>query len=311
MPLVCPHCSRTNSGDARYCYFDGASLLGSSGPPEAARKTFLAPFVFPTGETCNTFDEFAHGCQRHWNVAVELLHKGYVQKFFGGLGRLDLAQAAQEAAAFPDRERGLDQFLSRLPAGNLSLPKLDVQPKLINLGNLKVGSASEFELNLENLGSRLIFGSVSSSCKWLAPTESGESKLFQFRDSTAIPIQIKGQHLRGAVKPLEATLMVESNAGTFKLKVLANVPILPFPEGVLAGAKTPREIAEKARLAPKQAAPLFESGAVANWYRDNGWIYPVQGPASNGLAAVQQFFEALGLSKPPKVTVNESYIRLT
>ncbi len=277
MALVCPHCSRTNCADARFCYFDGASLLGSSGP-ETARKTFLAPFVFPTGETCNTYDEFAHSCQRHWHVAVDLLHKGYVQNFFGGLGRMDLAQAAQEAANFPDHDRGLDQFLGRLPTTDIALPRLDVQPKLINLGALKVGVNSQLELNLENHGGRLVFGSVSSSCKWLAPTETGESKLFQFRDGAALSIQVKGQHLRAAAKPLEATLLVESNAGTFKLKVIATVPIVPFADGVLAGARSPREVAEKAKNAPKQAAPLFENGAVERWYQANGWTYPVQGP---------------------------------
>ncbi len=309
MALVCQHCSRTNCADARFCYFDGASLLGNAGP-ERARKTFLAPFVFPTGETCNTYDEFAHGCQRHWNVALDLLHKGFLQNFFGGLGRLDLVAAAQEAAAFPDRERGLDQFLGRLPTTDIALPKLDVQPKLINLGTLKVGANVQLELNLENQGTRLIFGSVSSNCKWLAPTESGESKLFQFRDDACITIQVKGQHLRGAVKPLEGTLLVESNAGTFKLKVIASVPIVPFVEGALAGARSPRDIAEKAKIAPKQAAPLFENGAVARWYQANGWTYPVQGPKSNGLAAVQQFFEALGLAKPPKVVINSAVIQL-
>jgi hypothetical protein len=310
MTLVCSHCSRANCADARYCYFDGASLLANAEPPATARKTFLAPFVFPTGETCNTYDEFAFGCQRHWNIAVDLLHKGFLQNFFSGLGRLDLAAAAQEAAAFPDRERGLDQFLGRLPTSDISLPKLDVQPKLINLGTLTVGVNSQLELSLENQGRRLIFGSVSSDCKWLAPTETGESKLFQFRDGATLAIQVKGQHLRGSVKPLEATLLVESNAGTFKLKVIASVPIVPFAEGALAGARSPRDIAEKAKAAPKQAAPLFESGAVERWYQANGWTYPVQGPVCNGLAAVQQFFEALGVSKPPKVSISSAVIQL-
>ncbi len=310
MARVCPHCSRTNCADARFCYFDGASLLGSGALPESARKTFLAPFVFPSGEVCDNYDEFAGGCQRHWHVALDFLHKGFLENFFAGLGRLDLAHAAQEAAAFPDRDRGLDQFLGRLPTSSISLPKLEVQPKLINLGTLKVGVHSQFEISLENKGTRLIFGSVASTCDWFGPAETGEAKLFQFRDGASIAIQVKGQHLRGAAKPLEGTLLVESNAGTFTLKVIASVPIVPFAEGVLAGARTPREVAEKAKHAPRQAAPLFENGAVAKWYRSNGWTYPVQGPASNGVAAVQQFFEALGLSKPPKVFINSAHIQL-
>ena len=58
------------------------------------------------------------------------------------------------------------------------------------------------------------------------------------------------------------------------------------------------------------AAALFASGAVEGWYRDNGWAYPVLEPAVSGLAAVQQFFEALGLTKPPVVEISETEIPL-
>jgi hypothetical protein len=88
------------------------------------------------------------------------------------------------------------------------------------------------------------------------------------------------------------------------------VPVKPFPTGVLAGAVTPRKIAEKARAAPKEAAVFFENGAVQQWYKDNGWIYPVQGPSASGLAAVQQFFEALGLTPPPKVRLSINSLSL-
>jgi hypothetical protein len=310
MTLVCPHCTRVNSAHARFCYYDGASLLANATPIETARKTFLAPFVFPSGVTCNNYDEFAEGCQSHWDTAVEMLHEGSLKTFFSGLGRLDLAAAALEAAAFPDRERALDLFLARLPTTRFALPKLDVQPKLINLGTLEIGHASQFELQLENFGDRLIFGSVTTNVPWLVASDANEVKLFQFRDRAVIAIQVKGQHFRAQQKPLEGSIVIESNAGTFRLKVIATVPIKPFPEGVLAGSRSPRDLAEKAKVAPRQAAPLFESGAVAAWYQSNGWIYPVSGASFSGLAAIQQFFEALGMSKPPKVFVTTPHIQL-
>jgi hypothetical protein len=310
MTLVCTHCSRTNSADARYCYHDGASLLGSASPALAAHQTFLLPFVFESGMVCQDFNEFALGCESHWDAAVEMLAEGSFQQFFKGMGRMDLAQLAKEAANFPDRDRGLDQFLGRLPTSNLAPAKLDVQPKLINLGTLKIGQNSQLELCLENQGSRLIFGSIGANCSWLTATDSGEAKLFQFRDSATITIQVKGQHLRAGVKPMEGNLLVESNAGTFSLKVIATVPIQAFPDGCLAGARSPREIAEKAKAHPNEAGTLFASGAVARWYQTNGWTYPVQGPASNGMAAVQQFFEALGVSRAPKVFISEPRIHL-
>ena len=89
------------------------------------------------------------------------------------------------------------------------------------------------------------------------------------------------------------------------------MPVRPFSDGVLKGAVTPRQIAEKSKAAPKEAAAFFENGAVPKWYRDNGWIYPVQGPPASGLGAVQQFFEALGLTPPPKVEINTKSIALT
>src|SRR5207244_10358873 len=90
----------------------------------------------------------------------------------------------------------------------------------------------------------------------------------------------------------------------------AEVPVTPFPDGPLKGALTPRQVAERAKKDPKAAAPLFEKGAVAEWYQSNGWIYPVQGPSASGLGAVQQFFEALGLTPPPKVDINQRSIAL-
>jgi hypothetical protein len=309
MAIACTHCKRINSADARYCYYDGVSLMGAPGPVSAP-KTFLAPFVFPAGVSCKNIDELAIGCQWNWDTAVDLLQKGRFQQFFNGMGRKDLAQIAQEAAASPDRDRGLDQLLARLPSVSLSPAKLEVQPKLTNLGTLKVGENSLLELTLENQGSRLIFGSISSNCNWLNESETGEAKLFQFRDSATITIQVKGQHLRAGNKPLEGNLFIESNAGTFNLKVIAHVPIQAFPEGCLAGARSPRELAAKAKKDSRAAGALFECGAVARWYLANGWTYPVPGPASNGMAAVQQFFEALGLSKPPKVFITQPHLHL-
>src|SRR5205807_4366903 len=133
---------------------------------------------------------------------------------------------------------------------------------------------------------------------------------FQFGGETVIPVQVRGKHLRAAGKPIEGQLLIESNGGNTTVTVRVEVPVKPFAIGVLTGAKSPRQVAEKAKHAPKEAAALFEKGAVAGWYADNGWTYPVQGPSSSGLAAVQQFFEALGLTPPPKVDISERFIQL-
>ena len=47
--------------------------------------------------------------------------------------------------------------------------------------------------------------------------------------------------------------------------------------------------------------PLLESGEIGRWFESNGWNYPVRGHARRGVAGVQQFFESMGLSRPPTV----------
>src|SRR5262249_40609809 len=145
----------------------------------------------------------------------------------------------------------------------------------------------------------------------LGDAPGAPEKLFQFGAEASIPLHIRGKHLRAGNKPVEGQLLIESNGGRQTVKVKAEVPVKPFATGVLAGAKSPRQVAEKAKGAPKEAAKLFEKGDVARWYEENGWKYPVQGPASSGLGAVQQFFEALGLTPPPKVDISERSVALS
>src|SRR5262249_6305637 len=128
-------------------------------------------------------------------------------------------------------------------------------------------------------------------------------KLFQFGKDMVIRLQVRGRYLRASNKRLEAQVTVESNAGSFTITIRADLPVKPYPDGVLAGARSPRQLAEKAKARAKEAVSHFENGAVAAWYQSNGWTYPVQGPAAGGLSAVQQFFEALGLTPPPRVDI--------
>lgn len=315
MVLTCSKCSRANPAEAVYCYYDGFVLGGGAargGPLAVGAQPFLAPFVFPNGRTCRSFDEMAVACQEEWPAARDLLAQGFLEKFLGGLGRLDLALAAKEAAHFPDPDRGLDQLLGKLPSNVLAEPALRVEPQELNLGALDRSRERAFDLHLDNSGMRLVYGSVNASEGWLAlgEGEGTSEKHFQFTHEQTIPVRIRLDKLRAGTKPIEGKLLVESNAGSTVVLVRATVPIKPFPEGVLKGALTPRQVAEKAKASPKEAAELFEHGAVAAWYKDNGWTYPVQGPAASGKAAVQQFFEALGLTKPPKVQISERKIAL-
>ena len=156
---------------------------------------------------------------------------------------------------------------------------------------------------------RLLYGSVAvDDCKWLSLGEppGTAQKLFQFGSDTAIPVSVQGKRLRAGNKPLEGKLVVESNGGDCHrhrqgARCRSSRTRTACWPGPAARGRSPR----RPRPTPKEAAALFEKGAVAEWYKDNGWTYPVQGPAASGLGAVQQFFEALGLTPPPKVEISE------
>src|SRR5919201_6732646 len=164
MAYTCRTCARLNPAEALYCYHDGTSLDGHrhpGGPMRAGALLFQHPFVFPSGLTCRTFDELALACQREWRAAQEMLEQGYLERFLSGMGRTDLALAAREAARSPDRDQGLDQFVSKLPAKALQPPELIVEPLHINLGVLALGKDRRLDLHLRNGGMRLIFGTVT------------------------------------------------------------------------------------------------------------------------------------------------------
>src|SRR5262249_32192304 len=150
---------------------------------------------------------------------------------------------------------------------------------------------------------------LGANSNWLS-LGGQASKLFQFGTETTIPVVVQGKRHRAGNKPLEAKLLIESNAGDVIVTIRAEVPVKPYPSGCLAGARSPRQLAELAKVQPQQAIVEFEKNGVARWYRDNGWSYPVKLPSACGLGAVQQFFEALGLTPPPKVEVSEPAVRM-
>jgi hypothetical protein len=312
MSHVCRTCSRVNPADALFCYFDGVALDSHhrGGPVAVGAKPFPTPFVFPSGRQCRNFNELVRLADLQWEEAQDLLRQGYFESFLGGLGRSDLALAARQAAKEADRERSLDGFLNKLPVSDRDGPKLVVQPLEINLG--EVTGERRFVVRIKNEGGGLLAGSVTGDdTKWLAfgDAPGKPQKIFQCRHDVEMAVHVVGKHLRAGNKPVEGRILVETNGGVALVVVRGEKPVQAFPEGVLVGAKLPREIAAKAKAHPKEAARLFESGAVEKWYETNGWSYPVQGPSSSGLGAIQQFFEALGLVQAPKVTLIQERLR--
>src|SRR5204863_9948154 len=136
---------------------------------------------------------------------------------------------------------------SKLPSDELAAPRLKADPAEINLGVLTVGNDVHTEVLLTNKGMRLLYGSaVVSGCEWLQLGEGAAAKVFQFTDELRVAVQVRCKALRAAAKPIEGKIVVDTTGGKETIIVRAQVPVTPFTEGVLAGARTPREAASKA-----------------------------------------------------------------
>lgn len=320
MPVQCAACSKVNPSEAVYCYYDGRALAQGSdaAPLRLGAMPFPMPFCFSDGESCPNFNQLALACDARWEEAKKLLTGSVWQTFFTAMGRLDLATAAQEAVRQPDLDVGLSQLLEKFPTDPdvLRPPQLSVSTTEQDLGTLAPGTDRTFPLQIANKGLLVLRGMVTSDCEWLSigePAGQPAMRMFQTRANHTLTVKVLGHKLRAGRKPLEGTLVVDTNGGNTTVMIRANVPVRPFPKGaggndVLAGATSPHELAVKAKAHPLEAAALFEQGAVRSWYASNGWTYPIQGTQSTGKGAVQQFFEALGLTKPPRLEISPQHI---
>jgi hypothetical protein len=338
-PVRCPACSRAHPADAFYCYFDGKPLFADlqQRPAHIANVPFPSPFCFSRGQACANFNQLALTCGNLWEESSELLRDGIWTTFFASLGRLDLANLAKQAAKDPDPDRGLSQLIGAFPADPQFLrpAKLRLAQTDLELGSLNPGNDYTFDLVIENQGMLLLHGIVVSNFDWLVFGEQvrplpvkpepfalraceqlhprsfrSSEKFFQTRLGCTIPVRVLGCKLRAGLKPLRGEIIVDTNGGAAGTNIRVTVPIRPFPKGVftndvLAGVRSPRELAVKAREFPKEAGLLFQQGAVKAWYASNGWSYPIDCPDGVGEGAVQQFFEAMGLTSPPQLKIDQ------
>jgi hypothetical protein len=325
---TCPHCHRANSDEAAFCHFDGIALRPAGGVERPSYNQLPHEFFFPSGRCCRTYDDLARGCQEEWLQARDLLSRGVLAQFLSSIGRLDLSQAAAEARTQPDPDIALEMFLARLPTTLPRNPRLDVSPRRLVLGTLPAGASRQVALTVTNQGQGLLHGlvTIGGGGGWLRVVspeleremqEAGLELVDDCLDATIKTAQ--QQHLtlhvdtRALIGPqsYSARLTVVTNGGNLEVPVHLEVDAQGFPHPPFQGARTARELAEQMRVRPKEAVPLLESGEVAQWFAANGWPYPVQGPIAPGLAAVQQFFEGLGLSRPPVVQPTETELYFT
>ena len=311
--IVCPRCQRANPGNAVFCWFDGFVLNQAAGvlPPSQLPQEF----VFPGGRRCRTWDELAEGCQVEWADARDMLRRGDFGAYLARLGRMDLVRAAKEAQAQPDPDIALQNFLSNLPGGGLHAagPRLDLSPRRLMLGTLRAGDQRQVRISVTNQGKGLLQGKVrvSEGEEWLKIAGGdGERELpVKATRDQEVTLRVDSRGLP-AGRTYSGKLTVVTNGGVAEAPVRLDLTAVPFGKLPFQGASAPRELAERMRANPKPAGPLLESGDVARWFAANGWSYPVAGTPARGVAAVQQFFECMGLSKPPPLELSQNEFRV-
>jgi hypothetical protein len=310
MPVsICPRCKHINPEYAAYCHFDGVVLQAHQ---NATAHRLPHNFVFPSGRRCITFDDLAQGCQEEWPAARDLLLRGVFSEFFGNCQRDDLVRAANDARANLNPDIALTTFLESLPGTRTRTPKLDLNPRRILVGTLLVGETKSITLTITNVGQSMLQGTVtvSEGQDWLSLSDT--KKLHEVEVAAVREQVIKLTiNTRGiaAAQTYGAKLTVVTNGGVVEVPVRMDIAAQPFPRAPFQGVRTQRELAEKMRQHPKATVPILESGDVERWYALNGWTYPVNGAQIKGVGGVQQFFEGMGVSKAPPVSLSQQEFR--
>jgi len=310
MPVsVCSRCQRANPQGSLYCYFDGVALqVGADG----AASRLAQEFLFPSGRRCRSFEELAQGCVDEWTSARELLRQGIFHKYFGGIGRHDLARAAQEAVAQTNSDIALTNFIGALPVTRPPATRVDIHPRRAALGQLNSGEQRQVPFAVSNQGTGVLQGTVTvtEGGDWLK-LDGGASQCAVNTPREQRINALVSTHGLPAAQSYLGKLTVVTNGGIVEVPVGFDVVAQPFPKVPFQGARTPRELAEKMRLQPKSAGPILEGNDVPRWFAANGWKYPVLGVPAKGVAGVQQFFEAMGLSKPPPLKLSQNEVRFS
>ena len=309
--LICPRCRHVNPEYATYCCFDGVVLQAQQ---NAAVLRLPKEFAFPSGRRCQTFDELAQGCQEEWTAARDLLMRGVFAQFFRSCNRADLVRAADDAKVQSSPDIALMTFVNALPGERTATPKVDLSPRRILVGSLLVGESKSSSLTITNTGQGMLQGtiSVTEGQDWLSLSDTGpvhEVAVEAVREQLVkLRINTKGV---AAGQAYSARLTIVTNGGVVEVPLKMNLAAQPYPKAPFQGVRTQRELAEKMRQHAKASVPILESGDIQRWFAVNGWIYPVQGTPVKGVAGVQQFFEGIGKSKPPIVTLSQNEFRYT
>ncbi len=311
---VCPRCHRSNPIEAAFCYFDGVDLRAIPATNGQGRADLLPrSFSFPSGRQCGSLTELAAGCLEEWDAARELLTGGKLAQYLIEIGRSDLARSAQPPV-LGQADVALDNLLQALPGTADLRPRLDLSPRRLQMGTLSVGDEKRVRVQIQNAGRGLLHGkiTVAQGAEWmrLDGVKDGQELAIRTTAAQTVTLVVATRGLSSPHK-YSGKLTLVTNGGVAELPVRLDLGLHAFPKPPFLDVTTPRELADRMRTQPKQAVPLLESGDIAKWFAQNGWMFPVQGRPAQGVAAVQQFFEGMGLSKPPVLVLDDPIVELS
>ena len=205
-----------------------------------------------------------------------------------------------------DSDMGLTSFLGVLPVSRALEPKLDIHPRRLDLGKLIIGDVRRVQFTLSNTGQGQLQGTLEDRrrrrlagaaqpgqvvCHLAGPQARAEDHPRSQHANAGGPAKLRRQADRGdqwrrrrGAGPAGSRRLGPSGSPRFRRSRRRG----KWPSGCGRNSKA--------------AVPLLESGEVFRWFASNNWNYPVQGQQIKGMAGVQQFFEAMGLSKPPALS---------
>jgi hypothetical protein len=177
-----------------------------------------------------------------------------------------------------------------------SPPILDIAPRRLHVPDLNRGESRIAMLTILNRGQGILQGEIDSDgVDWLRLP----GRAFRIAREEAFEVRIETQSLPGTGH-FFTKLRVTTNGGAVEVPVQIDVTRggYSFQGYRVADAN---ELAKLMLAHPKKAVGWFADGHLQRFFAERRWPFPIVGPVAPGLAAVQQYFESLKLTRVPDV----------